>query len=198
MLLSSVIVMLILRADVWLMGVFLDQSQIGVYSAAIRFTLPLTIVLGAINTALWPRASTSIRVQDTLALLRKTFRLTLLVAMVGLPYAIGAPLLAPWLFGSRYAGSVLLGQLLCLRYLFSMFTCPIGIVGYNFGLVRVYWLVNLLQLIAVVVINVLLLPIYGPIGSAVALFTNDAFGFVVIGTLIWRKMAQMKVGTSNG
>jgi O-antigen/teichoic acid export membrane protein len=189
-LLSTVIVLVTMRADVWLMGVFLDQSQIGIYSVATRFTLPLTIVLGALNTALWPRASALSSATGTVALLRKTLRMGFLVSLAGVVYALIGPLVAPWLFGAQYASSVLLAQILCLRYCLAILYTPIGVIGYSFGLVRAYWWINLLQLVPVVVINVLLLPVYGPVGSALALIANEIVGFVLVWVLVRRKMSE--------
>lgn len=195
MLLSSIFVMLILKADVWLMGYFLDARSVGVYNAATRLTLPLAVLLAAINTALWPRASSLVRIEDKAALLRKTFRLCSMVALAAVAYAIGAPHLAPLLFGARYSGSVLLGQLLCIRYLIAILVCPLGVIGYSLGLVRMYWIVNLLQLLTVVVINVLLLPRVGPVASTIALITNEVVGFVGLGVLVRRKLgAKVQAG----
>jgi O-antigen/teichoic acid export membrane protein len=192
MLLSSVLVILIMKADVWLLGYFLDMRSVGLYNAGARLSLPLATLLAAINTALWPRASSLVRIEDKIALLRKTIRLCSLVALAGLGYAIVAPLLAPFLFGARYARSVFLGQLLCIRYLLALLACPVGVVGYTLGFVRIYWLVNLLQLLIVLGLNVVLLPMIGPVGSALALIANDAVGLVCIGMLIRWKLAQQK------
>jgi len=189
MLLSSVFVMLTLKADVWLMGFFLDTRSVGVYNAATRLTVPLAVLLAAMNTALWPRASSLVLMGDKIALLRKTLRLCSMVALAGIAYAIGVPMLAPLLFGARYAKSVSLGQLLCFRYLLAILACPVGVVGYSVGLVRVYWILNLLQLMAVVAINSLLLPAIGPVASTVALIVNEVFNVVGVGFLIWRKVS---------
>ncbi len=183
MLLSTVIVMLTLRADVWLMGIFLDNSQIGIYSVAMRFTLPLTIILNGLNTALWPRASGLTKMTETVTLLKKTFKLSLWVALGGVVYAIFVPLIAPWIFGDKYASSVFLAQLLSLRYCLAILTCPVGVISYSFGFVRILWLINLVQFIVVVFANILLLPVHGPIGSAIALIINDTIGLLVMGIL---------------
>ena len=197
MVLSSVATAVILRADVWLMGYFLDKPQIGIYQVATRFTLPLTMLLGALNTALWPRASALTSADATLRLLRGTFKLTALTAACGLLYAAFVPLLMPWLFGSEYATGILLGQLLCLRYCVALLMCPIQVIGYSLGLVRIYWLVNLLQLTVTVTMNVLLLPRMGAVGSAIALIANDVVGFAMIGGLILRHSAAMRLGSDG-
>jgi len=188
MVLSTVFVMLTLNADVWLMGVFLDKNQIGLYSVGARFTLPLVMVLNGLNTALWPRASALKSTEETKDMLKKVFKICLIVSLFGVIYALTVPLLAPWLFGSAYEGSILVGQLLSMRYVIAILICPIGVIGYSFGLVRIYWLINILQLIVVVGINVLLLPQIGMIGSALALIANDMVGFIIIGAMIWRRI----------
>lgn len=188
MVVSSITVTVIMRADIWLMGFYLDKSQIGLYSVASRFTLPLVIVLGALNTALWPRASTLTSFEKTIEMITKTFRLSSLVALAGLIYAILAPLSTPYIFGPIYGKGITLGQVLCLRYCFAILTCPIGIIGYSIGLVRVYWLINIVQLIVVVSANVILLPQIGAIGSAMALIANELIGFTILAVIIWQKI----------
>ena len=194
---STLTVLLTLQADVWLMGYFLDQEQLGIYSAASRFALPLTIVLGGLNTALWPRASALRTLSDTRRLLQKTFGVSLGIAAAGTAYSLAAPLLAPWLFGEAYSGGILIGQLLCLRTCLSILICPVGVVGYSLGLVRVYWLINVVQLALVVGLNVVLLPRLGPLGAAVALVANDLAGLVLAGWLILRRISAPSTNASQ-
>jgi O-antigen/teichoic acid export membrane protein len=187
LMLATVITQITLQADTWTMGFFLGKDQLGQYSAATRFTLPLTIVLGALNTALWPRVSALTSEGDLLALLGRTFKISLLVALGATVYAVFAPLMAPWLLGNKYRNVVFLGQILCLRYCLSLLICPLGVVGYGLGMARTYWKINLLQLLIVLSVNILLLPVWGTMASAIALVLNDLVGAIIVGTIIWRK-----------
>jgi len=193
-LVSTVIVMIILRADVWLMGVFLDQKQIGIYFSASRFALPLSIVLAAINAALWPRASAHLTVQRTKTLLVQTFRLSTLVAAAGTVYAILVPLLAPFFFGQEYAESTTIGQVLSLRYALAILICPVGVIGYSFGMVKIYWWINGIQLAVVVGVTVWLLPLIGPLGAALALIANEVIGVLLAGSILWRRIRLFELG----
>lgn len=185
--LSTVIVMLTMQTDVWMMGYFLDKSELGIYSVATRFTLPMTIAIGALNTALWPRASGITDPQQIMGLLRKTLGLCAIGAFFMSIYAICAPLLAPFIFGANYEESRLLGQLLCLRYCITIMVSPLGIVGYSFGLVRVSWLINIIQLISVLLINMIFLPKIGPLASAIALCSNTVIGaLLTTGLIFWK------------
>lgn len=190
MLLSSILVMLTLRADVWLIGVYLDDYQVGLYSAAMRLTLPLAIILGAMNTAVWPRASSAGNTSEAIRLLKKTFGISVIVAIASMIYAVAAPLFAPLLFGDQYQPMVLLGQLLSFRYCIAILICPVAIIGYNFGLVRIYWVVNIVQLAVTVLLNVALLGVLGPIASAIALILDDVIAFFIAGFLILRRIKE--------
>lgn len=189
--LSAAIASVIQRADLWLMGYFLAQPEIGVYQVAMRLTLPLTVLLGALNTALWPRASALTSSSQTLRLLRNTFAASSFAALGGIIYAIFIPMLTPVLFGAEYKSGVLLGQLLCFRYCIALLACPIGVIGYSFGMVRIYWLVNMLQLIVTVSLSVLLLPRIGAAGAAIALIANDTVGAAVTGGVILKRGRAM-------
>jgi O-antigen/teichoic acid export membrane protein len=197
MILSTIIVSIIIRADVWMMGFYLEKAQIGIYSVASRFTLPLVIGLSALNTALFPRASALSCLTKTRELLGKTFRLSMLVAFAGLLYSVIAPLSIGFIFGAAYEKGALLGQILCLRYSIAILTCPIAVIGYSLGMVKIYWWINLLQLIAVVVINYLLLPKIGALGSALALIANEMITFTLVGFILWRRVAAMKLHDSK-
>jgi O-antigen/teichoic acid export membrane protein len=190
---STVIVLVVLRLDVWLMKVFLDESTIGIYHVATRFATPLTIILTAINGALWPRASAHVALDDIRELIRKTFRLSAAVGIVAALYAITVPIVAPMVFGSAYAGSTFLGQILCLRYAFAIVISPIGVIGYSLGMVRIYWLINLLQLVIVCIINIVFLPTLGPLASALALLANELIGVLLAGSIVWRKISVGRV-----
>jgi O-antigen/teichoic acid export membrane protein len=192
-LVSMVVVMVVTRADVWLMGLLLTRHDLGIYNAASRFALPLTIVLNAVNAALWPRASATKSSAETIAMLSQTFRLSAIVALCGAAYALVAPLLAPLLFGQAYAESVTLGQILSLRYALAILICPIGVIGYSFGMVRVYWWINLIQLAAVLVINVVFLPRIGPMASALALIANEIIGVSIAGALIMKRIYKLRM-----
>lgn len=187
MFISTLVVMVVAQMDIWLIGYFLEPSQVGIYNIAKNFTLPLVVVLGAVNTALWPRASALISREKIFELLKTTFLFSIFIAAIGLIYSIIAPLLTPWLFGPAYASGIILGQVLCIRYCISILVCPLGVIGYSFGMVKVYWWINIIQLVTVVIISVWFLPLIGPLASALALIANEIVGFLFVGIIIWRK-----------
>ena len=180
-------------APVWIMGIFLIKSQIGVYAAATYVGIPFSVLLAATSTALWPRVAAATTLKGNKDLLRSSMLLTIVAVVAGLFYAVFAPLLMPFVFGAGYASGILVAQLLCLGWCVWIFTLPIGLVGYNFGVVRISWLINVGELAINVAINVWLLPIIGPLAAASAFVISAIFGLAGNGIFVWNKMRQFAV-----
>ena len=197
MVLASVIVMFTMQADVWLMGYFLQKDQVGFYNIATKLAQPLIMFLTAFNTAIWPRSSSITGINETISFLKKTLKIGLLVFIPAFIYSVGAPFLIPVIYGKAFSASVLISQLLCLRYAISILVSPVGIIGYNLGLVRIYWINNLVQLVVVVLINVILLPKIGPVASAIALIGNEITGLVLSAIVIKRRIGKLNKTVNN-
>ena len=193
MMISSFLVTLSMRADIWLMGYYLDKSQIGLYSVATRYTLPLVVILGALNTTLWPRVSALTSLARTKEIIKKTFQISILIAGFSVIYSILIPLTMPYVFGSKYNDGVLIGQLLCLRYSISILICPLGVVAYSLGFVKIFWWINLIQLLIIVVGNTILLKSMGILAAGLSLLLMELFGAVSMMTILWKKYRILQV-----
>jgi stage V sporulation protein B len=179
------------NAPVWIMGVFLFKSQIGIYSVATYVAIPISVLIMAINTALWPRVAAATTFKGNKDLLRRAMLLTIVTVIGALFYSVFAPLLMPFVFGAGYVSGILIAQLFCLGYCVSLFAVPIFLVGYNFGVVRISWLINAVELIIIIAINVWLLPIIGPLAAASAFVIASFFGAASNGIFVWNKMRRL-------
>ena len=177
-------------APVWLMGIFLAKSQIGIYAVAIYVSLPLSLLVTAISTAFWPRVAAATTLKVNKDLLRSAMLLTILAVVGGLFYAVLAPLLMPLVFGAGYASGILVAQLLCLGWCIYLLSLPIGLVGYNFGVVRISWLINVVRLSIIITVNVWLLPIIGSLAAASAFVIATTVGALWGGIFLWRRMKR--------
>ena len=177
-------------APLWIMGIFLIKSQIGVYSVAGYVAIPISLLITAVNTAFWPRVAAATTLKENTDLLRRAMLLTIVTVIGALFYAVFAPLLVPFVFGAGYASGILLAQLLCLAACINLFTVPFGLIGYNFGVVRISWLINAGVLIILIAINVWLLPLIGPLAAASAVVIATVFCTACNGIFVWNKMRQ--------
>jgi O-antigen/teichoic acid export membrane protein len=125
-------------------------------------------------------------------MLRVSFWMGTVVAAAAAVYAIGFPLLAPLLFGAQYQGSVVLGQVLSLRYAIALLLAPVAVMGYSFGMVRQYWWINILQLVTVVGIMLVLLPVLGPMAAALALIANETLGGILVFTILRNRIRRLR------
>jgi O-antigen/teichoic acid export membrane protein len=177
-------------APVWIMGIFLIKSQIGVYSVATYVALPISMLLTAVTTALWPRVAAATTLKENTDLLRRAILLTIVTVIGALFYAVFAPLLMPLVFGAGYASGIPIAQLLCLGWCVYLLTQPINLVGFNFGVVRISWLINLVVLIIIVTVNVWLLPIIGLLAAASAFFLAQIVSGACSGIFLWSRMKR--------
>lgn len=185
--LLSITLTLSAQVGIWLMGYYLEKSQIGIYSVAARYTLPLAIIGTAINTALWPRTSSCLTKESIKSLMKKVCKLCFFASLIGTIYAFLAPLTIGTIFGKSYSSGVLTAQLLCIRSCVALTSSPIGLVGYCLGMNRYYWFMNFIVLIIVAVVNIILLPKIGILGAAVAFIIGEIILLMMTGALIHRK-----------
>lgn len=87
-----------------------------------------------------------------------------------------------------YASGIFVAQLLCLGRCAYVLATHFFLVGYNFGVVRISWLINAGMLIIIVAINIWLLPIIGPMATASAWVMAAIFMAMCNGIFVWRKM----------
>ena len=159
------------------MGYFLKPEEIGQYFVARRFSLPIIAFLGAISTALWPRVSILKDIGEIKIKIKRIFHLSLFAVVPLIIYSIFVPLFTPYLFGQEYTSVVLLAQLNCLMYVIILFVNPLGAIGYSLGLVKLYFLMNITQLVIFIFINILLLPKIGFYAPVAALAINSIIAF---------------------
>jgi O-antigen/teichoic acid export membrane protein len=190
MVLTSATAQLIMSADVWFLAAHASRADVGAYSVAVRFTLPLSLALGALNAALWPRVGRIDADHGTSQLMRRLFPLTAVAALPVVAYSLLAPLAAPWLFGRAYVESVRLGQILCLRYAVGF--CGLIFVsgGYNLGYVRGYPLLNLFRLATFYAISRLLFPTLRAAAVPIGLLCMETASAFTIAFLVRRRLAR--------
>lgn len=185
---SSVIVMVYTRLDVWILGTIKDPSAVGAYAIANKIVLPLSMVLGALSAALWPRVSSAKNQQELRNLFRRTLAMSALLAIPAAIYSLVGPVLIPILFGVKYEAGVLPAQLLGLRYVIDIIVCPVGIVGYGFGMVKIYPLINFAQMLVMVILSVSLLKSYGAVAVALGILLADLLGMILSALILYKRM----------
>ena len=191
--LFSILCIIYINLDIWMMGFFLPLKQVGIYSVAARFSMPLTFIIGGIGVVLYPKASSFNTHTKTIKLIKKTFQMSVLLAVLFLIYSIFVPLLVPFIFGNTYKSCILVAQLLCFRYCISILFHPIGIIGYNYGFEKFYTLITAFTLLFCIIFNLLFLPRIGIFAPALSLVISEIFTCILITILLLFKVLREKI-----
>lgn len=185
------------KMDIWLMGYFLSPSQIGIYSVALRFTLPLVLIINGIHMVLWPKVATLKTHEETVRFIRKIFSLCLPLSVGFIIYSCFVPLIAPYVFGPAYNNSILLAQLLCVQYCAGALTYPLSTLLYNSGFEKPYFFMRVFMLLVFVMFNILLLPKIGYFTPVIGLILCEILNSTFIIFMLRHKILRKKQTLSD-
>ena len=160
------------NTDVVLLGVLInDLAVVGNYGIALRIYALSLIGLQSAQVSYGPRLARAIEARDWIVA-RKALRSQRLFAMVAavvcslgvifvMPYAI--ELIAP-----KYEQAILPSQMLVLSTLFAAVSGPLGIMFQSMNKERLVMVLSIVLLAATVILCLILIPLFGIIGVALA------------------------------
>lgn len=169
------------RVDFWFVEHFVGIAQLGLYSLAVSLGQLLWVVPAAIGLVLMPylneKTDEKERRKVFLLYSRLTFTSLLLLAILGV---LLAPFMIPLIYGANFSGSLFSFQLLLIGIVFSgltkvtsMFIVVLGKFNWN------VWSVALGALVTIV-LDCLLIPIYGIEGASIATSLSYISIFLVL------------------
>jgi len=158
-------------ADTILLGIFRSSADVGVYQVATRMVLLATFVMLPINASLAPHIADLHRRGDTGGLKRAYVAATGWILRLSLP-AFMVCLVFPRqllsIFGRRFEVGVAVTVILACGKLVDSATGPCGLMLNMSGRPGLSLLDNGVALLLNVILNLLLIPAYGIVGSAAA------------------------------
>ena len=171
LMLSSAAIMIYMKIDQLMIGEMLGNSELGVYSAAVRISESWYFVPMAIASSVFPTI-VGIREQNSVSYLIQLKRLLDLMAVVGMSVAILFSITGNFairiLFGETYqeAGTVLMihcwgGVFVCIGVVSSMWLVAENLQRYSFYRTLIGAVINIL-------LNLVLIPFWGCNGAAIA------------------------------
>jgi O-antigen/teichoic acid export membrane protein len=178
------------NTDIYLLGIWRDATEIGLYSSAQRIYQLILMVPVIIATTIFPLLSRLATTNnDRFALVLG--KVTASMFVVGMPIGIGGVLLAPRLiplfFGPGFEHAVPILQVLLVMLLaaFPLVLFSNSVFAYNGQ--KSLAIIYTLGMIANAVINIILIPSLGALGSALATLISTT----MITGLVWRRLYRM-------
>lgn len=176
------------RLDVFLIAYFARSEDLGQYVIAVAVGQLLWLPSNAVQAVLFPRLSSTdddaSRARDTARMVRLLLAFSI---MLSIALAVAGPYVMVWVFGPRFAASVVPLWLLlpgitvfAATSVLAAFISAIGRPGLNVAVAAV-------ALVATIVLNLLLLPRIGIAGAAIASSVSYTISTVLSLWIFWRK-----------
>lgn len=167
---SGLAVMIYMRIDQLMIGYYLGDYSVGVYSAALRVSEAWYFIPMVIASSLYPSMIRvkSIGESDYYLKLGRFYELMLLVSLlVAVPVSLYADFIVETIYGEGYADA---GQVLALHIWCGVFA-SLGVASSQWYIIEGLQLLSFVRTavgaFVNVVLNLFLIPIYGVVGAAV-------------------------------
>ncbi len=166
--LQSIVLVIQSRLDTYLLSYYTNPEQVSYYDIAFKVQGLILFMIGSFNTVILPKMTELSDNQSIKNAVNKMSKLILLISLTFLPLIVIVPYFLPFVFGVKYASSVvplmiMLGSLIPHVWIF-----PFNNALYATGVSRPFFISVSLQLIANVIVSIILLPKYGAIGAAIS------------------------------
>ncbi len=171
MFLSNSMGMVISWTDVLMLGRFVSDADVGVYSISFKLAFVTGLLLNAVNSISTPKFAEMHTVGDTAALadlMRQTTRLLFISAVpIMILLVVGGKLLLG-LFGAEFVSGYHALVILVMGQFVSTISGPVGNLLQMTGNERVFLYIVACMATLNVILNLLLIPTYGIVGAAAA------------------------------
>jgi O-antigen/teichoic acid export membrane protein len=188
---SNLVNLVLQRLDVILLARYADVVEVGLYGAAIRITVVVSLLIGALSGFLLPRvAGTRASRQALRAHLREIRFFSLLLALATLATWLAAPQLVDILFGPEFEGAASLARIVLVGTFLMSISAPLAQLLLAADVPRGVLFLNLTRLVALMVFILVLAPEWGATGVAWAYVIAEviALAYVsVAAAAIWRR-----------
>ena len=173
--------------DIYMLGIWKNAGEIGLYSSVQRIQQFIMILPSTIAMAVFPLMSRLVNVN------KKQFRVILektlsVIMLAGIPISLGGILLAEQLilkvFGQGYVDAIPIFRVLMLMLLISFPLVLLSNAIFAHNKQRSLAQAYSLGILANILFNLLLIPKFGAVGAAVATLVST--GTITI--FIWRKL----------
>lgn len=183
---------LIAHTDILMLGSITDEKTVGIYSIYVKICALMTIGILATISMYSPKASKfydSGKLQELAKLTRQTTTLAFIVALVCMISILLVHKLLLSLYGDEFLMHlptlyVLLAAMLC-----HAFFGPVGSLLNMTGQQNIFFRIIFMAAILNIVLNVFLIPPYGPLGAAIA---------TLITVVFWNLLAAIRIKFVHG
>ncbi|CAA6819172.1 MAG: Unknown protein [uncultured Sulfurovum sp.] len=156
--------------DSFMIGYYMTEYQVGIYSACIKISFAITFVLQSVNAYIAPKLAQSYSSKNNE--IKKIYRSTVIIILFSsLPMAIilySFPDFFLGLFGEEFKSATLTLKIIIVGYLINALFGPVGYVLNMTDNQNIFMKILLISLVINFILNFILIPSYGIDGAATA------------------------------
>lgn len=159
------------NVDILMLGQMSGAESAGIYSAASRITTGLAMVLAAANMVTAPKISALYHAGDQSRVQRLVGIQALVVTLVGIAVLLGLLVLGEWIlgvFGDEFVAGYAAMTILLIGQMVNAVCGPVGYLATMSNHARTAAKLMWVALVVNVILNALLIPLWGIEGAAVA------------------------------
>lgn len=183
---------LIAHTDILMLGTLTSEQTVGIYSIYVKITALMSLGILATNSMFSPKASKLYdlgNMNELGNLTRQTATLAFGIAFVCVSGILVIHKVLLGFYGDEFLSYLPTLYILLTAMLCHAFFGPVGIVLNMTGQQKVFFRIIFAAAILNIVLNYILIPIYGPTGAAIATLATTVF---------WNLLAAMRVRHVHG
>ncbi len=191
MLLSSSILVLLGWMDTFVMGIYEESSNVGIYNVSLKVATLTTFTLQAINSILAPKIAQNYAANKENVykkLIQFSTKLNFLITLAVLTIIIIFHDFLLGIFGDEFKAGYIILFIFCAGQLFNSLSGSVGVIMQMIGKQKVYQNFVITALFINLVLTFTLTPIYGGIGAAISTVISMIFWNVGCAVYLKRKM----------
>lgn len=170
------------------LGFFADDREVGIYAAGANLLLVFEHITNALITIQYPKMSRLTESSELRRFLWKSFKLSLLIVVSLTPvfYFIEPIILA--VYGTEYAGSAVVFQILFAGMLTTMITQPLNLLFLVLNKSYYWGTMSIISLLFWLASCYFLVPVYAAVGAAAATLVARIVYSLISAGLLWKTL----------
>ncbi len=169
--LSNLINYLSLWSGVFIAGMFLSKSLVGVYGISVKMVSIFAVIIFSVKSISMPKIGTLYHLEDKQSLNEILFNTSRITTFAGIPAIILAIIISKPIFnflGDTFSSSYIPFVILCIGQLFQIVFSPSDFILQMVGKHKVYFLILSFCTIIQIILSVGLILLYDVTGAAIA------------------------------
>ncbi|GGE02422.1 flippase [Psychroflexus salis] len=178
MMFSSSILILLGWMDTFVMGIYEDDSEIGIYNVSLKVATLASFSLEAINAILAPKIAKDYLTNNSKnykRLISFSTKLNFLISSFVIIAIILLKDILLGMFGIEFLAGATILIVFCFGQLINSFSGSVGVILQMTGKQKIYQNIVLVALVINLMLTFALTPIYGGVGAAIATVISMAF-----------------------